>query len=299
MANYKSYVGVDSVYYALVTQDDTGAYAAGTPAYLAPIMNISMDVSVNNKTQFADNQPFDIMTAEGETKLSCEITGLTAQTLATILGMIYDVPNARVFDNGGQTPYIAIAFRTLKTDGTYRYFWFLKGRFQKPKEEAATQTDTPDMKSTTLDFIAIKTVFDFALNGSLSDGVKRIFGETSDANFSATSWFNAVQTPAVGSVPAFTATPVPADGATAIAVSVAPTITFSNALVTGTAGIVLTKNDGAIVSTTITINAANKIITITPGANLTAATKYLITLSGLKDVYGQSLANTVYDFTTA
>jgi len=35
---YKSVVGVDSVYFALVLQDDLSAFVADTPQYLAPMM---------------------------------------------------------------------------------------------------------------------------------------------------------------------------------------------------------------------------------------------------------------------
>lgn len=300
MPNYKSYVGVDQIYYALVTQDDSGAYAAGTPAYLAPAMKISLDVKSNSKVQYADNQPFDSLVNEGETAVSCEITGLQAQMLATVLGMTYDVTNARVFDNGATPPFIALGFRSLKSDGTYRYFWFLKGRFSKPKEEIITRADSADLKSITLEFTALKTIYAFTLVvGGLADGVKRVFGETSDTNFSAATWFAAVQVPSAGAPAALTCTPSPADGAIGVSTSVVPTLTFNNALVTSTAGILLTKNDGAIVAATITINAANKVITITPGGALTGASKYLISVAGARDVYGQAFALTVYDFTTA
>lgn len=300
MSNYKSYVGVDQIYYALVTQDDSSAYAAGTPAYLAPAMNIALDPAGSSKTQYADNAPFDVMTAEGETKISCEITGLSAQAQASVLGMTYDVVTGRVFDSGAEAPYVALGFRATKTDGSYRYFWFQKGRFAKPKEELASKADTPEMKSIKLELTAIKTVFAFPLvTGGLTDGVKRVFGETSDANFSATTWFAAVQVPSAGSPAAITCTPTPADGATGIAASVVPILTFNNAIVTGITGVLLTKNDGVIVATTVTINAANKIITITPGGALTGAAKYLISVAGVRDLYGQLLANAVFDFTIA
>ncbi len=38
---YKSKVGLDSLYIAEVTQDDLVAYAAGTPAYFAPAAEAS------------------------------------------------------------------------------------------------------------------------------------------------------------------------------------------------------------------------------------------------------------------
>jgi phi13 family phage major tail protein len=299
MANYKSYLGVDKVYYALVTQDDSAGYVAGTPAILAPAMMISQEPASNAKTQYADNGPFDALVSEGETKISCEITGLDTQLLATLLGRVYDAGSARAFDNMATPPYIALGFRAQKSDGTYKYYWFLKGRFAPPKQEATSKSDSPDPKTTTLEYTAVKTVKTWTLDsGATIDGVKSVTGETSDASFSATNWWNSVITPVYGAPSALTCTPSPADGAVGQATSVVPTLTFNNELMTSTKGILMTKNDGVIVSATITINTALKVVTITPGGALASATKYLITVAGATDRFGQVLANTVYDFTT-
>jgi len=83
-----------------------------------------------------------------------------------------------------------------------------------------------------------------------------------------------------------------------VAVNVAPTLTFNNALTTGVSGISLVEDDGTVVPATITINAANKVVTITPDDDLSLTTTYLIVVSGAKDIYGQTLAITAYDFTT-
>lgn len=295
----KSYIGVDSVYYALVTQDDASAYVADTPAYLAPIMTVTHTPKVNSKVQYADNQPYDSMSSEGETEMEIELTGLSLQLQAILTGKIYDAASGRMFDHGGTPPDVAFGFRAKRRDGLYRYFWYLKCTPQAPTEEQATETDTPDPKSTKLKFTAIRTIYQWDLDGSVTDSAKRVVGDTEDANFSATTWFDDVQVPLVGSAPSLTCTPSPADAATGVAVSVSPTLTFSNALQTGVSGISIVSAAGAVVAAAITIDATNKIVTINPDANLTAATKYIITIAGARDVYGQDFAITAYDFTTA
>lgn len=297
-SNYKSVVGADSVYYALVTQDDASAYVPGTPSYLAPIMNITVEPAVNTVTQYADNMPFDVMTSEGETKLGIEVTGLPLDVQATLLGKVYDSVNGRMFDNGGVAPYCALGFRSKKSDGTYRYYWFLKGTFAPPTEEAASQTDSPEPKTTKLEFTGIKTVYQFAVTALLNDSVKRVMGDTADAVFSATGWFGSVQVPSVGAPSALALTFDPVDGATGVATSKVPTITANNALVTETAGIVLTTAAGVVKAATVTINAAKKVITITPTTALAGGTTYLLSVTGVKDVHGQTYANTVIDFAT-
>jgi hypothetical protein len=231
--------------------------------------------------------------------MDVEITGLTPELFATIRGKVYDAATGRVFDNGGTPPDIALGFRGKKSDGAYRYFWFLKGKFAAPAEEQETEKDTPNPKSTTAKFTAIRTIHEFALSGSITDSVKRVFGDTDDDNFSETTWFDDVQVPVAGSPDALTCTPSPADAATGVAVGVSPTLTFNNALRTGVTGIALVEDDGTIVAGTITIDGTNKIVTINPTSDLDAATTYLILVSGARDIYGQALAITAYDFTTA
>lgn len=299
--NYKSYVGVDQVYYALVTQDDESAYAAGTPAYLAPIMNVAQKPKVSSKTQYADNQPFDVMSTEGETELDVEITGLPHSVEAVLLGKVWDEVNDRFYDNGGVPPYVALGFRAKKSDGNYRYYWFLKGQFSPPEEEQATQADAPDPKSTKLKFTAVRTVYEFDLDGGTTVApVKRVKGDTADTGFVETGWFTTVQVPSAGSPSAITCTPDPADAATGVAVSKTITLTFNNALTGGAEnGIVLTTVAGVIKACARTLNAARTVVSLDPTTNLSASTQYLIIVPGVTDIYGQTLADAVYDFTTA
>ncbi len=299
-ASNKSVVGVDQIYYALVTTDDASTYAAGTPATLAPAMTIAAAPKTNSKTQYADNKPYDAFASEGETEFDLEITGMTPAVYAIILGKVYDAVNGRVFDNGATPPYCALGFRALKSDGKYRYYWFLKGRFQVPSMDVASKTDTPDPKSTKLKFTAISSVKTWALDGSTTDSVKAVWGDTGDTALSVATWFDAVQTPVAGAIPALTCTPSPVDGATGVAADANVTLTFSNALAADAEDrVVLTKNDGAIVASAISINAARTVITINPTGSLTAGGDYIVTVAGVVDTYGQAFTNTVYNFTVA
>jgi phi13 family phage major tail protein len=298
-AEYKSAVGLRDLYYALVTQDDANGYVVGTPKVLAPAVTASLAPTVNTKTQYADDQAYDVMTSEGETKIDLEVTELPTITLAEITGAVYTPTNHRMFDNGGVPPFVALGFRSKKSNGSYRYYWFLKGRFSKPGEERATDSDTPDPKVAKLTFTAIKTVYQFTMNTTV-DGVKRVMGDTDDAGFSSTGWFTSVQTPSYGAVPAFTLTPVPADNATGIGVSATITLTFTNQLVTGTNGIVLMKqSDRSLPNWTYAIDSTLKIVTITAGTALSAASIYYISLADVTDIYGQKLTDVVLKFTTA
>jgi phi13 family phage major tail protein len=297
---YKSNLGLRDLYYALVTQDDASAYAAGTPVQLAPMMTASISPASNTKTQYADDGPFDTMSSEGETKLEFEVTQIPIEVRAIILGKIYDATTGRLFDNGGNPPDIALSFRSVKSNGKYHYVQYLKGKFTPPSKELAAKTDSPEPKSTKITFTAIKTTYQFVQSASITDGSKGVEGDEDIAAFSGTTWFSSVQLPVYTTPSALTCTPSPADGASSQATSVAITLTFNNALAGGKEnGIGLLRSDTmAAIAVTRSINAARTVVTLTHSA-LTAAKTYLITVNGVTDVFGQSLADAVYDFATA
>lgn len=106
--------------------------------------------------------------------------------------------------------------------------------------------------------------------------------------------------PVAGSPPAFTLTPVPADAAVGVLVSANIVLTFSNKLYPNAEnGIILTTAAGVPVACARTINAARTIVTLNPNSNLGAATEHLVIVPGVTDIYGQALADTVINFTTA
>jgi len=299
---FKSNVGLRDVYYALVTQDDASAYAAGTPVYMAPAMTAAVAPATNSKTQYADDGPFDTMSNEGETKIDFEVTQIPMKTRAILLGKVFDDATGRLLDNGGTPPDIALSFRSQKSNGKYHYVQYLKGKFTPPSKELGSKTDTPDPKATKISFTAIKTMYQWDLIGdaSLMDGSKGVEGDEDTTNFDGSDWFDAVQVPSAGAPSALTLTPSPADAATGVVVSANITLTFSNPLGSGAEnGIILTTAAGVPKACSRTINAGRTVVTLDPTTNLAGATDYLLIVPGVIDVHGQALADTVVNFTTA
>jgi len=296
---YRSRVGLDNLCIAEVLQDDASAYLAETPEYFAPAAEASQEPAVNRTTQYADDQPFDAMSAEGETTIQLTVTNIPIEMLAKITGRPFDAASGRMLDNGGTPPYMALLFRSKKSNGSFRYYCYPKGRFDMPGEEAATQSDSPDPKTVQLTFTAVKTVHKFDL-GSVTDGVKRIVGDTDTTNFDTTGWFNQVQTPAVAAPSALSlSSSVPVDAATGVSVSADITLTFNNALANSAVNnVTILSSTGALVAVVKTLNATKKVMTINPNADLAAGAEYTVVISGVTDVFGQTLTDTI-TFTTA
>ncbi len=105
---------------------------------------------------------------------------------------------------------------------------------------------------------------------------------------------------AAGSPSAISVACVPLDAATDVVITSNIVLTFNNALQAGAENaIMLTTAAGVPVAGARTIDAARKVVTLNPTASLGAATDYLVIVPGVTDIYGQTLADTVFNFTTA
>lgn len=88
----------------------------------------------------------------------------------------------------------------------------------------------------------------------------------------------------------------PADDSIDFAVAGNIVLTFNNKI--AKESIVVTSAAGVIVAGAKTWDAAGKILTFNPTENLSNNTAYVVTIAGVVDIYGQSLAAAVKNFTT-
>jgi hypothetical protein len=91
----------------------------------------------------------------------------------------------------------------------------------------------------------------------------------------------------------------PAAGATGVSTGTKVTATFSEPVQAGTISFTLRDGSGALVSTSTGYDAGSTTATLTPANPLTAATSYTATVSGAKDLAGNTLATSSWSFTTA
>jgi len=295
---YKSTIGLDSLYVAELIGDSASSYSADTPAYLAPAAEASATPSVNQETQYADDAPFDVLHAEGDTIITMRVTGMPPEMLAAITGNAFDATTGRFYDYGAQPPEYALGFRSLKSNGSYRYYWYLKGRFTVPPEQFQTKGESPAPQTIELTYTAIKTVYAFDVGLATNQQTKRVWGDSDTDNFSGSTWFSQVQVPNVGTPSALAlSSSDPADDETGVGVTENISLVFNNALASNAENGCVLLDDGVVVAVTKSISADRKTVTLNPDASLDAATTYDVAI-GVKDIYGDTL-DTAIDFTTA
>jgi len=296
---YGEFVGVDNLHAAIIIEDSEENYIAETPEYLAPSAEIAGEAETNNIPTYYDNMPADNYVTEGPTTLTITVSGIPADKAAKYLGKKYDAATGRVLDTGEPNPpYCAISFRFNRGKNGYRYYQYLKGTFSGGSEEAASKSNNIDIRTYQLTFTAVNTTHKWEIDGELKS-MKRIFADTSDPAFDPEGWFSQVQTPDVSSAPSAVALSsiTPADGATAVDLDAEIVLTFNNKIKEEAIALINT-DTGDVVDVEKTWNETGKVLTITPKSNLSASTKFIVSVTGVVDIYGQKLAATSSDFTT-
>lgn len=298
---YGELIGCDEMHYAKVTADTAAAYTAAANSFLAPAGEIQHESKTDIAKRYYDNKVRYVTVAEDSTEVKLTVSGVPCTLASDLTGKPYDTAKGIFIDTGdaSNTPWCALSGRMDLGDGGYRYFQYLKGKFSIGAQSAQTQDGKVNVKTTDLNFTAVITEYKFTMPDSTTKGIKGLFADTTDAAFtSSDDWFSQVQTPATINPPSAIAlsSSDPADDDDDVLTSVKPALTFNNVVTEDSITLVDT-SDSSVVACTKVYDTTGKILTITPSASLTSAGVYNIVVSGVKDIYGQTLATSIIKFT--
>lgn len=290
-------IGLRNIVYAILTDDpESGVATYEAPVRIPGAITANVNPNSSNDTLFAEDGPFDSASSTGAITLELGVADLDLDTQAALLGHSV-VGGVLIRKAGDVPPWLAVGFKSLKSNGKYRYTWLAKGKFAPHEQNNATKSDSVTFNTPTISGSFVRRDCD--------DEWERHIDEDHVDYMSAmgTSWFNDPYGGAADTT-APTVAVVPADGAAAVAKNTTVVWTFDEALALST---VHTGNfflyadaTGAQVAGDLTINAGRTVVTFTPSAPLGATTDYTaIATMGVKDLAGNALATaSVTNFTT-
>lgn len=292
-------IGLTNVFYALLVTDPvSGAATYEAPVHIPGAISAKINPNASVDTLFADDGPYDVASTLGKISLDLNVADLDLDTQAALLGhtivggvlqrLSSDVP-----------PWVAIGFKTLKSNGSYRYTWLNKGKFMVQQQDYQTRAASVAFVTPTINGMFVKRDCDNEWERHIDEDYINYVPSQ------GTNWFNTPYGGATDTVAPTLSSIVPAANANAVVVTGATIVmTFSEALALSTVvnGNFTVFQDvaGTLVLGTLSINTARTIVTFTPNAPLAAATVYRIVISAdVKDVAGNTFAGLVSKFTTA
>ena len=160
-------IGCDHLVYAPMTTEDT----ATTPPVYGEVVNapgvMSININPNGslETLFADDGPMETASTLGKIDVEIQKNELTTQNKADLLGHEIDANGAVVYGDSDVPPHVAIGFRTLKSNGKYRYVWLYKGKFTEPEDANETKGDSINFQSDTISGQFMKLNYSYSVNG--------------------------------------------------------------------------------------------------------------------------------------
>lgn len=177
-------IGLKDLHYALLTKDDSTLFTYSVPAKIAGAINAKISPAVNTATLYADDGPDEVAEALGEIALELRVKDLPLATQAVLLGHTIDKNKVVIKKASDVPPYLAIGFKSLKSNGKFRYAWLYKGKFRPPDQEYKTKEDTPAFQTATILGTFVKRV---------KDNKWQSIGDEDAAGFvQGATWFNAV-----------------------------------------------------------------------------------------------------------
>ncbi|MFV9511806.1 major tail protein [Tepidibacillus sp. LV47] len=178
-----SKIGMKDLYYAKLTKDDTTGVTYEAPTLIAGAISSKISAKTDSQTLYADDGAFDTASVLGEITVELELADLPLSVQAELLG--HTVANGVLeAKNTDEAPYVAIGFRALKSNGKYRYYWLLKGRFEIPDDESKTKEDKASFQTAKLKGTFVCRAY---------DGKWKLVGDEDETGFTSTDWFTATK----------------------------------------------------------------------------------------------------------
>ena len=189
-------IGCDNLVYAPLTTDDGTVLTYGAPVSLPNVMKININPNPSSETLFADDGPADTAATLGKIEVEIDKAALSITEKASLLGHKKDSNGVLVYSANDTAPWVAIGFRTLRSDGTYRYIWLLKGKFMEPEDNNETKGDSISFQNDTIKGEFAKVNKSFTVDGETKKPWKMEVDEDDAAAAGAISdWFTTVYLP--------------------------------------------------------------------------------------------------------
>ena len=148
-------IGLDKLYYAKITEDESGEETYGTPTSLAKAMTVDLSVELAEATLYADDGAAEVVKEFKSGTLTLGIDDIGVQAAQDLTGAKIDTNKVLISTSEDGGAPVAIGFRATKANGKYRYFWLYKVKFGIPATNLTTKGEsitfsTPTIEGTVL-----------------------------------------------------------------------------------------------------------------------------------------------------
>ena len=187
-------IGLDKLYYAKITEDESGEETYGTPTSLAKAMTVDLSVELAEATLYADDGAAEVVKEFKSGTLTLGIDDIGVQAAQDLTGAKIDTNKVLISTSEDGGAPVAIGFRAKKANGKCRYFWLYKVKFGIPATNLTTKGESITFSTPTIEGTVLRRN---KLDGQSKHPWKAEVSEdaTGVAASVISGWYNAVYEP--------------------------------------------------------------------------------------------------------
>lgn len=179
-------IGLRDLHYALLTQDTSVGVVYEAPVKLIGAVSATISPNSGSDTFFADDGALETSANLGEIEVEINVGQLPLAAVAALLGHTVAANGTIMKSTGATAPWVAFGFKSLKSNGKYRFVWLTKGKFQEPEDSYETKGESTTFQPAVLKGSFVKREY---------DDVWQILGDEDAVGWTAdiaTAWFTTV-----------------------------------------------------------------------------------------------------------
>ena len=187
-------IGLDSLFYAKITEDTEGNETYGTPKVLAKAITAELTIDPAEAILFADDGACEMVKEFKNGTISLGIDDIGPTVAGDLMGVKTDNNGVLVSSVEDNVEPVAVGFRAKKANGKYRYFWLYRVKFGIPGTSLQTKGDSITFSTPTIEGTVMRR------NKVNEEGnhpwkIEVTEGETGVTPATISGWFSAVYEP--------------------------------------------------------------------------------------------------------
>ena len=186
MAQETIRIGLSDLHAAVLKADEKGNLSYGVPFKIAPAVSASITPESADDSFYADDSALISNRTISAITVELETADIKDEVVSKLLGNEID-ENGVVRDNiNTVAPQVALMFRSLKSNGKYKYVVLYKGAFAQSSDSYQTKEESATFQTTPLTGSFLPTVFNGDWRASINEDSELATVETIE------NWFTKV-----------------------------------------------------------------------------------------------------------
>ena len=159
-------IGCRDVVFAKMTADASSGTTYESDLFFAPgVIEVALTAQTTNESIAADDVPlYEVLNSLDGFDLSLTMASVGSDGRAYLLGNTVDAKGVLFEASDDEAPYVAMGFKTARSDGSDDYIWLYKGRFAQgdstfhTKEKGQVNWQTPVLTASFIPRISDKKI---------------------------------------------------------------------------------------------------------------------------------------------